>query len=84
MAMNSEAPPKHGGSGGDVQKRLTAVEARLGVIEKTMVTAEVLQREIGAVRVEIAKVPFETIKWLLAVSGIAAAIATTVYNIWFR
>jgi hypothetical protein len=136
MAMNSDAPPKQGGSGGgELEKRLTGVEARLGVIEKTMVTAEVFERELGAVRgeigalrdelhvglaasrdelhvglaasrqdthaelralrqemnrefgvmrVEIAKVPFELVKWLIALSGIAAAIATTVYNIWFR
>jgi hypothetical protein len=35
-------------------------------------------------RVEIAKIPFETFKWLLAAAGLAAAIATAVYNIWFR
>jgi len=135
MAMNSDAP-KHGASGGGkLEKRITAVEGRLGVIEKTMVTAEVFERELGAVRgeigalrdelhtdiggfrgemntqigslrdevhvglaavrhelqlgfgamhVEIAKVPFEIVKWLIALSGIAAAIATTIYNIWFR
>jgi hypothetical protein len=123
MAMNSDAPPKHGG-GGELEKRVTG----LGVIEKTMVTAEVLQRELGAlrseiqgafralsvemhgaigefrreahaesielrkemhaesvaVRGEIAKMPFETVRWLLAVLGIAAAITTAVYNLWFR
>ena len=107
MAMNSEAPPKHGGgSGGELDKRLTGVETRLTLIEKTMVTAEVLQRELGAlrseihagfgelrkemhaesvaVRGEIARMPFELVKWLLAASGIAAAIATAVYNTWFR
>jgi hypothetical protein len=147
MAMNSDAAPKPGGSGGgELEKRMTGVEARLGVIEKTMVTAEVferglgavrgeigalrdelhvglgasrqemhgelgalrqemhhefgavreemrgefgavrqdMQREFGAVRVEIAKIPFELVKWLIALSGIAAAIATTIYNIWFR
>lgn len=106
MAMNSDAP-KHGGSGGgDLATRVAGVEARLGVIEKTMVTTETFQREIGALRdelhvglaalrhemhselgamrVEIAKVPFETFKWLLAAAGLAAAIATAVYNIWFR
>jgi len=128
MAMNSEAPAKHGGGGGESEKRLTSVETRLTVIEKTMVTAEVFQREFGALRSEmhdgfgalrgamhggfgalrgkmhgalgdlrkemhaengvlrdeLAKIPFETVKWLLAVFGIAAAITTTVYNIWFR
>ena len=144
MATNSDAP-KHG-SGGELEKRVTAVEGRLGVIEKTMVTAEVFERELGALRgevgslrhemhteigslrdemhteigslrdevhteigslrdevhvglaairhemqagfgsmrVEIAKLPFELVKWLIALSGIAAAIATTIYNIWFR
>jgi hypothetical protein len=43
-----------------------------------------MHAESVAVRGEIAKVPFETVKWLLAVFGIAAAITTTVYNIWFR
>jgi hypothetical protein len=38
----------------------------------------------GALRVEIAKTPFETFKWLLAAAGLAAAIATAIYNIWFR
>jgi len=38
----------------------------------------------GALRVEIAKVPFETFKWLVAAAGLAAAIATAIYNIWFR
>jgi hypothetical protein len=33
---------------------------------------------------EVAKIPFETVKWLLAVCGIAAAITMTVYTIWFR
>jgi hypothetical protein len=96
MAMNSEAPSKHGGNGGgELEKRVTGIETRLGVIGKTMVTAEVLQRELGALRkemhaefvalrVEIARMPFETINWLLAVFGIAAAITTTVYSIWFR
>lgn len=124
MAMNSETP-KHGGSGGgELEKRVTGVETRLTVIEKTMVTAEVFQRELGAfrnamcvaidrlrdemralrvemhagfgevrkemqaqdgaLRVEIAKTPFETFKWLLAAAGLAAAIATAIYNIWFR
>lgn len=135
MAMNSDAP-KHGSSGGgELEKRMTAVEGRLGAIEKTMVTTEVFERELGAVRgeigavrdemhtefgavrdemhtqfgalrdemhvglaavrhemlaafgamrVEIAKLPFELVKWLIALSGIAAAIATAVYNIWFR
>ena len=126
MATNNEAlPPKPGGNGGgELEKRMTAVEARLGVIEKTMVTAEVFQRELGAVRgeigglrhemrveigglrhemrveigalrdemrveiggvrVDIAKIPFELVKWLMALAGIAVAIATTVYNLWFR
>ena len=35
---------------------MTAVEARLGVIEKAMVTTEVFQREIGTVRGEIGTV----------------------------
>jgi predicted nucleic acid-binding Zn-ribbon protein len=164
MAMNSETP-KHGGSGGDeLEKRVTDVETRLTVIEKTMVSAEVFQRELGAfrdemriafdrmrdemrglrdglrdemhagfdelrkvdnalrdqigdvrkelqardaalrdemhvgfgelrndiqalngaLRVEIAKVPFETFKWLLAAAGLAAAVAAAIYNIWFR
>src|SRR5688572_9515153 len=134
MPMDSEAP-KHGGSGGELERRVTAVEARLSVIEKTMVTAEVFQRELaairdeirlaiggiqeqigrlrdemhvglgqlrtemqaqhgalrtemqtmdGALRVEIAKTPFETFKWFLAAASLAAAIATAIYNIWFR
>ena len=135
MAMNSDVS-KHGGSGGgELEKRVAAVEGRLGVIEKTMVTAESFERQIGAVRgeigalrdemnteigslrgelhtglaavrdelhtglaavrdemrsesglvrVEIAKLPFELVKWLIALAGIAAAIATTIYNIWFR
>lgn len=118
MATNSDPTPKHGGSGGgEIEKRMTSVEARLGVIEKTMVTTDVFERELGALRdevhvglaavrhemhaefgalrgeivglrgemrVEIAKIPFELVKWLIALAGIAAAIATTVYNIWFR
>jgi hypothetical protein len=128
MAINSDAP-KHGSSGGgDLATRVAGVEARLGVIEKTMVTGEIFQREVGALRdelhvglaaarnesqtglgalrdemrtefaalrhemhrelgamrVDIAKIPFETFKWLLAAAGLAAAIATAVYNIWFR
>ena len=154
----SDAGPKHGGSGGgELEKRVTAVEARVGGIEKTMVTTEVFQRELGTVRgeigalrdelhvglaavrdelhvglaavrgeiaglrgevrseiaglrgdvrseiaglrgdvrseiaglrgemrAEIAKIPFELVKWLIALAGIAAAIMTTIYNIWFR
>lgn len=151
--MNSETPKHGGGGGAELEKRVSDVETRLTVIEKTMVTAEVFQRELGAfrdemrvafdrlrdemhagfgelrkadnalrdqigdvrkemqaqdaalrdemhvgfgelrkdmqalngaLRVEIAKVPFETFKWLLAAAGLAAAIATTIYNIWFR
>jgi hypothetical protein len=139
MAMNSEAPKQGGSGGGDLATRVAGMEARLGVIEKTMVTGETFQREIGALRdelhvglaalrdelhtglaasgneaktglgalrdemlaafgalrqemhselgamrVEIARIPFETFKWLLAAAGLSAAIATAVYNIWFR
>lgn len=189
MAMNSETPKHGGGGGAELEKRVSDVEARLTVIEKTMVTAEVFQRELGAfrdemrmaferlldqmhagfdqlrkadgalrdemhsgfdalrkadgalrdemhagfdelrkadgalrdemhagfdelrktdaalrdemhvgfgelrkdmhalngaLRVEIAKTPFETFKWLLTAAGLAAAIATAIYNIWFR
>ena len=125
----SDAGPKHGGGGsGELEKRVAAVELRLGVIEETMVTTEVFQREMGAlrdemhvglaavrdemhgglaavrdemhsglaavrneigglrgeIRVEVAKIPFELVKWLIALAGIAAAIATTIYNLWFR
>jgi hypothetical protein len=38
----------------------------------------------GPVRVDIAKIPFELVKWLIALSGIAAAIAAGIYNIWLR
>jgi hypothetical protein len=38
----------------------------------------------GEIRVEIAKIPLELVKWLIALAGIAAAIATTIYNVWFR
>ena len=49
MAMKGE--PKHGGSGGgELEKRVTAVETRVTVIEKTMVTADVFQREFAAFR----------------------------------
>ena len=101
--MNNDAASKHGGSGGgELGQRVAAVESRLSVIEKTMVTTEAFQHEmgavrgeigglrddmhkdLGAVRVEIAKIPFELVKWLVALAGIAAAIATTVYNLWFR
>lgn len=157
MATNSETPKDGGSGGGGLEKRVTDVETRLTVIEKTMVTAEVFQRELGAfrgemrvafdrlrdemlagfdelrrtqgalrnemhvgfgdlrkemqaqdgalrdemhlgtgelrkdmealngaLRVEIAKTPFETFKWLLTAAGLAAAIATAIYNIWFR
>jgi hypothetical protein len=43
-----------------------------------------MQAQDGALRVEIAKTPFETFKWLLAAGGLAAAIATAIYNSWFR
>ena len=43
-----------------------------------------MQAEDGALRVEIAKTPFETFKWLLAAAGLVAAIATAIYNFWFR
>jgi hypothetical protein len=32
----------------------------------------------------MSKIPFETFKWLLALAGIAGAVATATYNIWFR
>jgi hypothetical protein len=112
MAMTNDATPKPGGSGGgELEKRVTAVEARLGVLEKAM-TAEIPQREPGALRraiggsradlliepgalrgdmreivalhVEIAKVPFRAATWVLAVISIGSAIATTIYHYWFR
>jgi hypothetical protein len=43
-----------------------------------------MQAQDGALRVEIAKTPFETFKWLLAAGGLAAAMATAIYNIGFR
>jgi hypothetical protein len=43
-----------------------------------------LRVEITKTHVEIVKTPFETLKWLLAAAGLAAAIATAIYNIWFR
>jgi hypothetical protein len=46
--------PEHGGNGGgELEKRVTAVETRVTVIEKTMVTAEVFQRELAAFRDEM-------------------------------
>lgn len=43
-----------------------------------------LRKEDAALRLEIAKTPFETFKWLLAAAGLVAAVATAIYNIWFR
>lgn len=43
-----------------------------------------LRAEIGGLRVDVAKIPLETVKWLLAVLGIAAAVVTSIYKIWFR
>lgn len=81
-----EALTRYGGGngGGGWEKQMALIESRLGVIEKTMVTGETLQKELGNVRTEVGKVPFETFKWLLVLAGIAAAVATAIYNIWFR
>src|SRR5258707_14962151 len=61
-----------GGNGGGIEKRLAAVENRIKLIEETMVTKEVLQKELRTLQVEISKVPFETIKWVFGLPGILA------------
>ena len=85
----SEAFAKHGGGrggggNGELEKRVVAIEARLGVIEKTMVTGESLQRELGALRTEVSKVPFETIKWFVLAAGTIAAIVFGYFNVFAR
>ena len=74
MATNSAPAPKHGGSGGggEIENRMTAVEARLRAIE------------IVAWRVEIAQITFRAAVWVLAVISIGSAIATTDYSLWLR
>lgn len=74
----------NGGNGGDYDKRITAIESRLTSIEKTMVTGEILQRELANVRVEIHKIPLETIKWVFGLPTVVAAIAMVVYTIFFK
>lgn len=72
------------GGGGELEKRVTAIERQLAVIENTMVTTEGLQKELGAIKTELSKVPFETIKWFFAVAGIIAAIVFGVYNVLLK
>lgn len=61
------------------------MEIGLANVRKEMQAQDgALRVEIAKAHVEIAKVPFETLKWLLAAAGLAAAIATAIYNIWFR
>lgn len=88
-AAVNEAMARHGGgggggNGGDFGKRIAAVESRLETIEKTMVTKEVLQQELRSLHVEISKVPFETIKWVLLATGTIAAIIFGIYNIFMK
>jgi hypothetical protein len=79
---------RHGGNGGnnggDLGKRVAAIENRLETIEKTMVTKEILQKELRDLHVEVSKVPFETIKWVLLATGTIAAIIFSAYNIFFK
>jgi protoporphyrinogen oxidase len=77
MAMNSEAPGKYGYSDGGLEQRVAAVEDRLAAVEKIELTAE-----FNALRVEIAKIPFETVKGLAVILGFVAAI-TAVATFWF-
>ena len=66
----------------DVRKEM---QAGFADVRKEMQAQDgALRVEIAKTHVEIAKTPFETFKWLLAAGGLAAAIATAIYNIWFR
>jgi hypothetical protein len=66
----------------DVRKEMQVGFA--GVRKEIQAQDGALRVEIAKTHVEIAKTPFETFKWLLAAGGLAAAIATAIYNIWFR
>lgn len=85
MAMNSDAAGNTGGNDAmrdQLRDEIAAMRSRQrGETLAARAETSALREQI---RVEIAKIPFETVKWLTALAGIAAAIATTVYNIWFR
>jgi len=58
-----------GGSGGggrdDVDIRLKSLETDVAIIKNTMVTKDVFEERAGKIEIEVSKVPFETIKWLV-------------------
>ena len=49
-----------------------------------MVTGETLQKELGTLRSEIQKIPFETIKWLFLLAGTIAAIVFGTYQMFLK
>jgi hypothetical protein len=83
-AMSRYGGGNGGGNGGDIGKRVLAIEVRLETIERTMVTKEVLQQELRLLHVEIVKIPFETIKWVLLAAGTIAAIIYGAYSLFIK
>jgi len=55
-----------GGSGDDTDARLRSLETDMAIVKEAMVTKEIFAREMGDIKTEVSKVPFETFKWLLA------------------
>ena len=75
-----------GNGGGD--DRLARLEREVAVIKETMATqkhldAEVakLQRDSADIKVELARMPFKIVTWLLTAIGAISGIIFTVYRI---
>jgi len=57
-----------GGGGGDdgIEARLKALETDVAIIKSAVVTKDVFEERAGKIEKEISRVPFDTIKWLVA------------------
>lgn len=67
-----------GGGGGD---RLAKIEKDVAVLRETVVTRDVLERELGALRLELQKAPLTLVKWLAGLVGVIAGVASIAYAV---
>ncbi|KAF3978604.1 MAG: hypothetical protein HFP77_01065 [Methylococcales symbiont of Iophon sp. n. MRB-2018] len=69
--IDAEFEKREFNGGGDTDARLRVLETDMAIVKEAMVTKEIFAREMGDIKTEVSKVPFETFKWLL---GTAVAI----------
>lgn len=68
-----------GGGGGGGGDRLAAIERDLAVLKQTVVTRDVLERELGSLRLELQRAPLTLVKWLGGLVGVLASITAIAF-----